>query len=922
MRWLRRRRPSRRAQQLEAIYRSLLHGTDWERLSRRDQDELRRRWGKQLASFDDAFIERLASPQPGSLCVRTDESLQLFVTTQTQSAPKTGRSDPLLALVQSLNEADYLLHGHDAANNPIITDMAAYTTHQVVLGVSGVGKSTYMANTFVQLAAQGGPMLLIDPHEGLIEAIMSRLPKHRWKDVVYVDPTDTKRTWGTNVLQNARGYADENDPEYAITSQYASDNLVKTLVQALTSLQEDTSGFAPGPFVKESLEFIFKITGRREDTSLVDGKALTMNADTRDIVARTIADDLDLSYWTTDILGQMDEGRLSAIRNKLSPFTSPMMVNTLSRRDECTPLQDLMAQNKIIIFDIPTSKIPQLECSLLGYVVLNLAMFAVERRTAPPGEELRPFYLMVDEFSLFASVTTKRFFAEARKRRAGLIVGFQQLSQLDPEIQAALFNAATWTIFRTNPDDAAILAKYCGLLDDMGRPLIQEFTRLPNYEAKFAFGDRDLAALRPTERREVVGLRCLDPLPRHEKADAIIAHLIEYSRRVYWKPNQASDQQTIYRGDDASNRQVLEATLEATLAIQKGSGYQLTATDERAQYALRHGLVTQPLMQAILKAKGIDLLESRLGQLARTLARNGYTRRVPVSSGLTTTEITPLGHEALREFVVPKKSSNEGKPEHRDGLLRLHSALCALGPLDLVAPSQQTNEYTPDLVLNRPAQVPTSLAWRLTDKKEIHFQVEYATRSQPDKVMANLAHALKAGADPVLVVAAQPNSADAEVLAVANRLEQALRTGTVRSSDTNAAFLQEQGLRAFRIWWVDPRGELLECDLATRSLRPVREIYMGAGKPVPPLRSAPPPPPLAPPAVPQPSSAEAEAFLNLVAPLTLNAPGGELPMETILAALGSTPGAPSLTTGQIDALMQGRLSMTRRQVGDRISYRV
>ena len=65
---------------------------------------------------------------------------------------------------------------------------------------SGSGKSTFFLNMIVQDIERGEGIGVLDPHGDLIDQIIARIPEHRHKDVVLVDPSDEQFPIGFNIL--------------------------------------------------------------------------------------------------------------------------------------------------------------------------------------------------------------------------------------------------------------------------------------------------------------------------------------------------------------------------------------------------------------------------------------------------------------------------------------------------------------------------------------------------------------------------------------------------------------------------------------------------------------------------------------------------------------------------------------------------
>jgi hypothetical protein len=75
--------------------------------------------------------------------------------------------------------------------------------HLHIIGPTGVGKSTLIAQLALQDIAAGFGVIVIDPKADLVGDLLDRLPVHRVNDVIVLDPSATDRPVGFNILQAA-----------------------------------------------------------------------------------------------------------------------------------------------------------------------------------------------------------------------------------------------------------------------------------------------------------------------------------------------------------------------------------------------------------------------------------------------------------------------------------------------------------------------------------------------------------------------------------------------------------------------------------------------------------------------------------------------------------------------------------------------
>lgn len=69
-----------------------------------------------------------------------------------------------------------------------------------VLGQPRTGKSNLLISLALADIQNGHGVLFIDPHTDVINDLLVRIPKERYKDIIFLDPTDKKRSFGINPL--------------------------------------------------------------------------------------------------------------------------------------------------------------------------------------------------------------------------------------------------------------------------------------------------------------------------------------------------------------------------------------------------------------------------------------------------------------------------------------------------------------------------------------------------------------------------------------------------------------------------------------------------------------------------------------------------------------------------------------------------
>ena len=115
--------------------------------------------------------------------------------------------------------------------------------------------------------------------------------------------------------------------------------------------------------------------------------------------------------------------------------------------------------------------------TLLGAMLVSKAGLAALSRTDIPEEDRRDFFVYLDEFQSFTTLSLANMLSELRKYRVGMILAHQYLSQLDLQVRDAIIgNVGTMIAFRLGLTDAEIL-------ENEFRPELSamDLISLPNY---------------------------------------------------------------------------------------------------------------------------------------------------------------------------------------------------------------------------------------------------------------------------------------------------------------------------------------------------------------------------------------------------------------------------------------------------------
>ena len=88
---------------------------------------------------------------------------------------------------------------HNNESYPIYLDTESRLSHIHIIGATGFGKSTLIANMILNDIEAGRGCAIFDPHGDICEDILCRIPEHRKEDVIIIDPSDSEFPIGFNL---------------------------------------------------------------------------------------------------------------------------------------------------------------------------------------------------------------------------------------------------------------------------------------------------------------------------------------------------------------------------------------------------------------------------------------------------------------------------------------------------------------------------------------------------------------------------------------------------------------------------------------------------------------------------------------------------------------------------------------------------
>ena len=322
--------------------------------------------------------------------------------------------------------------------------------HTYIIGKSGTGKTTLIANMAIDDIRKGRGVAVIDPHGDLCNTILDYIPSNRINDCCYFNPADPEFVYPLNVLE-------------------ASNESQKELIASgvISIFKKLYGNISWGPRLEHILRNAVLTLVNTPGSDLTHIVEILTNKSFRQNVVSRLTNQTLKNFWVNEF-DRMDpkfqNEAVSPILNKVGQFISSTNIrNTVAHAKSKINIAEIMDQKKILIADLSTGRLGEDNSALLGAMLITQIQLSAMNRVFQAAENRADFYLYVDEFQNFATEAFIKILSEARKFKLNLIMANQYMAQLDRTIQDAILgNVGSIISFVVGNQDAFILAKELG----------------------------------------------------------------------------------------------------------------------------------------------------------------------------------------------------------------------------------------------------------------------------------------------------------------------------------------------------------------------------------------------------------------------------------------------------------------------------
>lgn len=335
--------------------------------------------------------------------------------------------------------------------------------HSYVIGKTGTGKSTLLETLIRSDLTAGRGFAVLDPHGDLVERVLDQIPEDRKDDVIYFDVPNGRQPLGFNPLEPV--------------SQAKRSLAAAGLLEVFKKMWADSWGPRLEHILRNALLALFE----QPKATLADVLRMLSDERFRKMVANSIENAQVREFWLKEYQSYPSRFQIEAIapiQNKVGAFLSdPVLNRILTQERSAFKLRQVMDEGKILLVNLSKGQLGEDTSGLLGSLLVSRIGLAALSRSDVPEAERRDFFLYLDEFQTFTTLSLTTMLSELRKYHVGLILANQYLSQLDEKIQDAILgNAGTIISFRLGLNDAEILGK-----EFYPEISVQDLMNLPNH---------------------------------------------------------------------------------------------------------------------------------------------------------------------------------------------------------------------------------------------------------------------------------------------------------------------------------------------------------------------------------------------------------------------------------------------------------
>ncbi|HMO78972.1 MAG TPA: type IV secretion system DNA-binding domain-containing protein [Candidatus Paceibacterota bacterium] len=392
------------------------------------------------------------------LNIREVSTIMHFPSSGSSVSPelKTNKMKTASAPITVSREGIYLgFNKHRNTETPIYFSKEDRLRHFYIIGQTGTGKTTILKNMIIQDIKNGDGVCMIDPHGSDIQDILANVPKERYEDVIYFDPSYPDRVMALNMLEY-----DRQKPEQKTF-------VVNELFSIFQKLYGDANPESMGPMFEQYFRnaTMLVIDDPETGSTLLDVSRVLADKNFRELKLSRCKNPIVIQFWreiATKAGGEASlENIVPYITSKFDVFlANDIMRPVIAQEKSSFNFRDIMDNKKILLVNLSKGSLGDINSSLIGLILVGKILMAALSRSDSKTKNYPPFYLYIDEFQNITTDSISTILSEARKYKLSLNIAHQFIAQLNEGIRDSVFgNVGSMAVYRVGSEDAEFLEK-------------------------------------------------------------------------------------------------------------------------------------------------------------------------------------------------------------------------------------------------------------------------------------------------------------------------------------------------------------------------------------------------------------------------------------------------------------------------------
>jgi len=345
--------------------------------------------------------------------------------------------------------------------------------HSACFGQTGVGKSTYLCHIAEWAIREGNGLTVIDPHGGITDYLLKRIPRSRTKDVIYINANKDKVV-GLNIFagpgtndEKVSAIVDTFIKIFGTSFMFSSENVLRWACYAVLELPSPTL-LTVKRFLKEKKFMRYALSHCQNPNVLAE------------------FDGYDTKEWERKRVEQV-----APVLNKLDQFLANSLIRSvIGQTTKSFDFREVLDRKQILLINL--EGLGTRGAEMIGGLAFSQLFFASQVR----ANRKNLHTVIIDEAQKFISSPIDFVLAESRKYGLSLHLGTQIVSALPIPIRESIFgNVGTSAIYRVSGVDAEILIKE--LSTNKQAQHLQDLADYRAYVRTLVFDDQK-EAMRPT----------------------------------------------------------------------------------------------------------------------------------------------------------------------------------------------------------------------------------------------------------------------------------------------------------------------------------------------------------------------------------------------------------------------------------------